>query len=171
MRRRSPNRCLRRRDSTDLGVPMRFTRAMIVAITETNREMSSQTKSFNLPRWCPILFGGIQQRTHVGFTSPCNIHHQYTCQDTGESVLSVKRRWLPLSVSFQTMPWSTTLVPGSQEPKEDSSVAEDWSIVLLFFFVAVRVLSHEISTEDSSSSSLESRAFFFERNRSNQRKN
>lgn len=36
---------------------------------------------------------------------------------------------IPLSVSFQTIPSKTTLVPGSQEPKEDSSVTDDWSTV------------------------------------------
>lgn len=48
--------------------------------------------------------------------------------------------YLPLSVSFQTMPCKTTLVPGSHEPNEDSSVPDDWSIVdfLLFSSSSIR---------------------------------
>jgi hypothetical protein len=32
---------------------------------------------------------------------------------------------IPLSVSFQTIPCKTTLVPGSHEPNDDSSVTDD----------------------------------------------
>ena len=44
--------------------------------------------------------------------------------------MSKTKRSLPLSVSFQTMPCKTTLVPGSHEPNEDSSVTDDLSTVL-----------------------------------------
>ncbi len=44
--------------------------------------------------------------------------------------LNITYQSIPLSVSFQTIPCKTTLVPGSHEPNDDSSVTDDWSTVL-----------------------------------------
>jgi hypothetical protein len=65
-------------------------------------------------------------------TPPGDINNKHTYKMVNWTIKYHKYMYIyiPLSVSFQTIPCKTTLVPGSHEPKDDSSVTDDWSIVL-----------------------------------------